>query len=321
MTDPLPAETRWWHPVCAEGDLGARPSAHRLWGRELVVWRGGDGEVHAFDDRCPHRGAKLSLGRVVGDRLQCAYHGWCFDRAGRCVQVPATPDFVPPASMSATAWQARRAHGLVWVAMQPRDDAPPTLDGLPARRLVCGPYDVATSAPRVVENFLDTSHFGFVHAGLLGDPAHTAVPPYVVAQTADGRPMVPHYRAWQPRATAAAAEGAWVDYRYEVLAPFAALLHKQPEGGGAGDAYALFVGPLGEEHSRVWFLLCSADEATPDAELRAFQDAVFAQDRPVLESQRPRRLPLEGERHGAADRLSVAYRRWLMRAGVGFGAA
>ena len=178
---------------------------------------------------------------------------------------------------------------------------------------------MATSAPRVVENFLDTSHFGFVHEGWLGDADHRAVPAYAVTTTADGRPLVPHYRAWQPRATAAAAEGSWVDYRYELLAPYTALLHKQPEGGGPGDAYALFVCPLDDEVSRVWFVLRSADVTTPDADLRAFQDAIFAQDRPVLESQRPRRLPLDGERHGAADRLSAAYRRWLRKEGVAFG--
>ena len=62
------------------------------------------------------------------------------------------------------------------------------------------------------------------------------VPPYDVEHTADGRPLIPHYRAWQPRASAAASGGAWVDYRYEVLGPYAALLVKQPQDGGPADA-------------------------------------------------------------------------------------
>jgi phenylpropionate dioxygenase-like ring-hydroxylating dioxygenase large terminal subunit len=317
-TVPL-AEARWWHPVCAEHELGEAPLPVRVLGRELVLWRSVAG-VSAFEDRCPHRGARLSLGRIVGGELQCAYHGWCFDAAGACRKVPALPGFVPPAGHAVPAWRAAVAHGLVWVARDPLHSAPPAVAGMPARTVVCGPYDVETSAPRVVENFLDTSHFAFVHEGWLGDAGHAEVPAYEVGHTADGRPLIEHYRAWQPRASASARGGAWVDYRYELLTPYCALLAKQPEGGGPGDAYVAFACPLDEERTRVWFLQFTDDVHTPDEDLQRFQDAIFGQDQPVLESQRPRRLPLSGgEVHSAADRLSAAYRRWLQAQGVGFG--
>jgi phenylpropionate dioxygenase-like ring-hydroxylating dioxygenase large terminal subunit len=312
-------EARWWHPVAGLEELGAGPLPVRLLGQDLVLWRSRAG-IQAFDDRCPHRGARLSLGRVVGDQLQCAYHGWCFDTAGACRSVPALPGFVPPAGHAVPAWQVALAHGLVWLARDPLHPAPPACAGVPERRVVCGPYIVETSAPRVVENFLDTSHFAFVHAGWLGDADHPEVPPYPVHTTPDGRLLIPHYRAWQPRASVSSATGAWVDYRYEVLTPYAALLSKQPEGGGVADAYTAFACPLDEDRTRVWFMQYSTDTATPDAELQAFQDGIFGQDRPVLESQRPRRLPLSGgELHSAADRLSAAYRRWLQAQGIAFG--
>jgi phenylpropionate dioxygenase-like ring-hydroxylating dioxygenase large terminal subunit len=286
MTEtPPPVAARWWQPVCAEADLGDAPLALRALGVDLVLWRHGDA-VAAFDDRCPHRGARLSLGRVVGDALQCAYH----------------------------------------------HPQPPALGEVPSRRVVCGPYVVETSAPRVVENFLDTSHFAFVHAGWLGDAGHPEVPDHRVAATADGRPLVDDYLAWQPRAAAAATAGAWVRYRYEVLGPFAALLVKQPQAIDGGpdavdpgvaalrDAYAAFACALDEERTRVWFLQYTGDATTPDAALQQFQDTIFGQDRPVLESQRPRRLPLSGgELHSAADRLSAAYRRWLLAQRIDFG--
>jgi phenylpropionate dioxygenase-like ring-hydroxylating dioxygenase large terminal subunit len=188
---------------------------------------------------------------------------------------------------------------------------------------VSGPHDVATSAPRVVENFLDMSHFPFVHEGLLGDRGHAEVPQYDVTTT-DGRPVAPAYRAWQPQGRAGAAQGAWVDYRYEVLGPYSAVLFKQADAAQAGsaprEAYALWICPIASEASRVWFTHFTSDEHTPEAELRAFQDAIFVQDRPVIESQRPRRLPLSGsEAHSAADRLAVAYRRYLRALGVSFG--
>lgn len=315
----MPDAARCWLPVASVDEAGSAPLAVRVLGHDLVLWRGAGG-IAAFDDRCPHRGARLSLGRIVGDQLQCAYHGWCFDRAGACRRIPALPSFVPPAGHGARAWQAAEAHGLVWVARDPAVPAPPAFDGVPPRRVVCGPYDVATSAPRLVENFLDTSHFAFVHEGWLGDAAHPEVPPYEVEHTADGRPAIARYRAWQPRAAASSSGGAWVTYRYEVLAPYAALLVKQPDGDGPADAYAAFACPLDEERTRVWFMQYTSDTTTPDAELQRFQDVIFSQDRPVLESQQPKRLPLSsGEVHSAADRLSAAYRRWLAASGVTYG--
>src|SRR5690606_13442788 len=146
---------------------------------------GGPGVVHAWLDRCPHRGAKLSLGRVLhhlrGARLECAYHGWQFagdaaaeqGNAGcaRCVHVPASPAFVPPQGHSATVFEARESSGLVWVRLEaPSSDGwkalvePPVFepwDNSEWRQVLCGPYEVETSAPRLVENFLDLSHFGF----------------------------------------------------------------------------------------------------------------------------------------------------------------
>jgi phenylpropionate dioxygenase-like ring-hydroxylating dioxygenase large terminal subunit len=114
-----------------------------------------------------------------------------------------------------------------------------------------------------------------------------------------------------------------------VLSPYAALLVKQAAGvvGGAGEAaaapteaYALWACPVAEERCRVWFTMYTSDAAVSDAELIDFETRIFTQDQPVLESQRPKRLPLSGgEAHGPADRLSVAYRRYLRDAGIRYG--
>lgn len=323
---------RWWVPAVGAQDLrAATPLAARAFGEELVLWRAAEGAApSAALDRCPHRGARLSRGRVLADPggaggavLECAYHGWRFDAGGRCVAIPALPGFAPPPSHRATAWQATEAHGLVWVCA-PADEAAsplPELPGtLPARRVLCGPFDVAASAPRVVENFLDTAHFGFVHEGSLGSREQLQVPDYRVDHDEHGRPGVALYRAWQPRASSGAQGGAWVDYSYRLLGPYAALLTKKAEGAAPSEAYALWCNPLDEEHTRVWFTICTTDDSLGDTALREFQGMIFAQDAPVLESQQPRRLPLSGgELHCAADRLSAAYRRWLLEQQVHFG--
>jgi phenylpropionate dioxygenase-like ring-hydroxylating dioxygenase large terminal subunit len=166
------------------------------------------------------------------------------------------------------------------------------------------------------------SHFPFVHEGSLGDRSHAEVPHYGVERSAAGAPIVPHYRAWQPQASANASGGSWIDYRYEVLGPYAAVLYKQAKQDASAprEAYALWVCPVTPETSRVWFSQFTSDTVAPEAALRAFQDSIFAQDRPVLEAQRPRRLPLAGgEAHCAADRASAAYRAYLRDLGITFG--
>lgn len=336
-------EPQLWHPVIASHQVRDAPVACSLLGQALVLWReqGHDEHrVHAWADRCPHRGARLSLGRVLiglhGTRLECPYHGWQFGGAGRCQHVPAAPDFVPPASHCTTRFEAREQHGLVWVRLQP--PAQPLAPGLadppvfapgddPAwRTVVCGPYDLNTSAPRLVENFLDLSHFGFVHEGWLGERGHAQVQTGAVEEGEGATGLVVRdARAWQPRAYAGADAGAWIAYRYDVPHPFAAILRKDATAGDpVSNAIALFIRPDGHESCTAWFVMATQGDTSTDQELVAFQDAVFAQDRPVVESQSPRALPVGrtapvGEVHGPADRVSSAYRRYLNRLGIALG--
>ena len=131
-----------WHPVLAAQALGTAPLAVRVLSNDLVLWRDGTGAVRAFEDRCPHRGTRLSLGRVQEGRLECPYHGWQFEGSGRCVHIPAEPAFRPAAAQSACSRAVREAHAMWWVRLDDAPDAapgPPDLPDLPPRRLVCGP--------------------------------------------------------------------------------------------------------------------------------------------------------------------------------------
>lgn len=313
-------ETRWWWPVATEAELGTEPLAVQLFEESLVLWRDGSGQAVLMADRCPHRGAKLSLGSVQDGQLQCAYHGWRFEVTGQCVGIPALPGFTPPETHKACRHELCEAHGLLWANVGGAQFEPPVLTGLPTRRLIYGPFDVATSAPRAVENFLDTAHFAYVHRGWLGEASHPEVPHYDVTHTDEGRPVIEQYKAWQPRATASAAEGGWVTYRYEVLSPYSALLSKRADAGGPEDSYVIWACPTSEESCRLWFAQYTSDETSTDDALREFQVEIFSQDQPILESQRPRRLPVSGgEVMCAADRLSAAYRRYLQKAGITFG--
>src|SRR5215218_10301208 len=106
-----------WHPVLFSRDLGPKPVGVKLGGREIALFRTKSGTPAALDDICPHRRMRLSLGEVIGDKLQCKYHGWTFTCDGQG-ESPGTPKL----HACATAYDVREEHGAVWV--KSRDATP-----------------------------------------------------------------------------------------------------------------------------------------------------------------------------------------------------
>lgn len=323
---PMMEHTQW-HPVALATELADSPLGLRLLDQDLVLWRDGQGQANAFVDRCPHRGARLSLGRVNAGNLECPYHGWQFAESGQCVKVPAVPAFTPPAQHCVKSFSVQEAYGLIWVQLEAAEVALPAFaaeadDRL--RKVNCGPYEVAASAPRIIENFLDMSHFGFVHEGWLGSRDSTEMAPYQVETTEFGVKAT-NCKAVQPLSNLHSTQPAEVHYTYEVTAPYTALLTKIPEDGTSKDGWresiSLFICPITPDTSRVWFRLAVADFESTDDQLKEFQHTIFTQDQPVLESQIPKALPLDprAELHSSADRMSSAYRRYLKGCGITFG--
>lgn len=320
-------EKQLWHPVAQAQDVTNTPLAAQLLEQAIVLWRNENNAVQAFVDRCPHRGARLSMGRVENGHLECPYHGWQFASGGQCTKVPALPEFTPPPRQCVKSFEVQEAHGLVWVRLEGGESLLPVFAAegdAHLRKLNCGPYDVAASAPRIIENFLDMSHFGFVHEGWLGSRDATAIAAYEVETTATGV-LATGCKAVQPQSNLHSTQTAEVEYSYEVTAPYTALLIKIPEEGsskqGWRESIGLFICPVTPETSRVWFRLAVADFESSDEQLQSFQHTIFVQDQPVLESQLPKALPLDPrvEMHSAADRMSSAYRRFLKAQGITFG--
>lgn len=123
-----------WHPVVAAQTLRAGHGvlAARLLGQPLALWRSADGQAQAWEDRCPHRGVRLSLGRVVGNHLACAYHGWEYAAGdGRCAAIPAMPHDPVPGKVCARTYPVREMQSMVWVALE-QPGAPETVRSDPA---------------------------------------------------------------------------------------------------------------------------------------------------------------------------------------------
>lgn len=320
-------EKTQWHPVAMITDVTDAPVGVRLLDEDLVLWRDAQGAAKAFIDRCPHRGAKFSLGRVNEGKLECPYHGWQFASTGQCVKVPAVPGFTPPPQHCVKSFGVQEAYGLIWVQLEAADVPLPVFEAEADERLRkvnCGPYDVQASAARTVENFLDMSHFGFVHDGWLGSRDATEIEAYQVETTPTGVKAT-NCKALQPQSNIHSTKPAQVEYTYEVTAPFTAVLCKVPEVGTSKDGYresvAAFISPVSPGVCRAWFRMAVADFECSDEQLQSFQHTIFMQDKPVLESQSPKELPLDprAELHSAADRMSSAYRRYLKTSGVTFG--
>lgn|GEM_PF-439342 len=97
---------------------------------DLAVWRGTDGKLRAWENRCPHRGMRLSYGIVRENRLTCLYHGWTYDGEGRCAAIPAHPGLEPPRTITANKYKCLEHAGMIWVASDETDTANPDFDGV-----------------------------------------------------------------------------------------------------------------------------------------------------------------------------------------------
>jgi vanillate O-demethylase monooxygenase subunit len=102
-----------WYIAAEPHEVTTRPLARTMLEKPVVLFRTASGKVVALEDRCPHRFAPLSLGRVVGDRIQCGYHGAQFDASGTCAHVPGQ-DLVPPKARVAS-YPVIEKHGYVWI--------------------------------------------------------------------------------------------------------------------------------------------------------------------------------------------------------------
>ncbi len=318
-----PVLMREWHPVANACDFPVgEVRVASLMGEDLVLWRNSEG-VFAWKDLCIHRGAKLSLGKVFRECLQCPYHGWLYDGSGACVKIPAHPDQTPPPRARAIPYACRESSGWIWVSLS---EQPAELPEFPdwhqpkARIFHLGPYAVKAGGPRIIENFLDLAHLSFTHDGILGDEQHAEIGRYEVTTGQEGI-VAKDIVVWQPDPDGT-GKGSNAHYDYRVLRPFTAYLDKTV--GTTRFTMMISASPQTETTSLVWFVfsLSGADHIS-DKAIVEWNHRIFMQDVPIVESQKPELLPLDlqAELHLNSDRASIAYRQWLHSLGLTFGTA
>ncbi len=318
-----------WHPVAYSRDLqpGA-PLAVDLLSEPVVIWRDSSGLAHALRDVCIHRGTALSLGWVQGDEIVCAYHGWRYAAGGACTAIPqlADPTRVP-AKARVAAFRCVERYEMIWVALdEPRWPLPdvPELDHEEWKLVVTGPFSWHCDASRQIENFTDFGHFPWVHPGLLGDPERPVVPDHEVLID----DHVLRYRIVRPEAPNsedfpifANAEAVAPERRshYELHLPYTLVL-RIGWGGREGMIYFFACQPRAGDRTTGYLVIArNYDLDQPDSVLQEFEDVIFDQDKRIVESQRPERVPfdLADELHLRFDAVAVAYRRAMRAQGLG----
>ncbi len=168
----------FWYPVVRAEDLGTTPQRVRILAHDFVVFRDKDGKPAVLSDTCIHRGASLGMGKCKDGTVQCPYHGWRYDRDGKCIRIPSigmkTP---PPPRARVDAFPVEERYGIVFAFLGdlPAAERPPIMPvdehGTPEWRSTVITFDINYHYERSIENGLDPAHNEYVHTthGYQGD--------------------------------------------------------------------------------------------------------------------------------------------------------
>lgn len=180
-----------WYVVASSKEVETKPRPFLLNGLPLVTFRNTRGQCVVLLDRCAHRNAPLSAGRVVGDHIQCHYHGWEFDGDGACKAVPGSCGEPDHPARRVPSFACRDSQGWVWVYSEPNvepDAEPyqiPCVDE-PGYLVIREHLTMPGPLDAVAENALDVPHTAFVHAGLFRKNKDRRPIEVVIRALADG---------------------------------------------------------------------------------------------------------------------------------------
>ncbi len=313
-----PVLRRFWYPLMPVRLLADGPKPFRLLGEDIVLWLDGEGRPAALADRCCHRTAKLSLGFYDEGGLACGYHGWRYDRSGRCVKIPQFVRDAVPEGACVPAYRAEERYGYAWVALeQPIAPIPVVPEASePGWRFIEQFHLEWNASPmRMMENMFDTAHFSFVHKATFGDPD----PVPVIPKLEPGehgfvmRSVVPVKNNALNQKILGMAQAETVRRNHiNWWMPFCRR-QRIEYPNGLVHAFVTLTAPIEDDRFMIsQFAIRNDTEAdAPAADVIAFDRAVTAEDRLIIEATDPW-MPvadLQAERSMPSDKPGLLMRR------------
>ncbi len=306
----------FWHPVAWSHEVSGTPLAVTLLGQPLVLLRHADGAAAAFIDECPHRGAPLSLGKLEGEELVCAFHGWRFAADGSASCIPALgAEAVIPSRARLTAPDAVcECYGIVWVALEPaRVSIPSWPDGEDDS---LGDFSPTSHTSEVLaayqtDNLLDASHFPFLHSSL------SSRNPVIGDQETIDQHDLGFSTVQRKLADDNVGTEGWL--RYTLVAPFTVLLRSEEPDGRLRQSFFQAIQPIDDRHTRLFFLV-RVPETDPAelTELLAQEEIVQKEDLWITAALRRTGMPIgagvqdgSADLHVRTDGNAILYRRVL----------
>lgn len=321
-----PVFRKFWHAVMPLSHLAAgRPVPFRLLGEDIVLFLDAAGQPAALKDRCCHRTAKLSKGRCVNGAVECGYHGWTYNAAGRVIRIPQYEEGRPiPADYGTPAYRCVAKYGYAWVALEePVAPVPEVAEfGAPGWRTIFQFYETwATSPLRALENSFDNSHFSFVHRATFGVAAQPKPSKYQLVEKDGGFYAETVINAANPpayhRVSGTTDTITQRHMRNAYYLPFSRRLDIEYPSGVRHVIINCFT-PIDDGHLQLaqWLFRNDTEADCPEQMLVDFDHVITREDKDILESTDPDAL-VDTRRRGVeysmdSDRPGMLIRKQLM---------
>lgn len=299
----MPYLMNTWYVAAWADEVGRTLLPRQLLGQPVVLYRREDGMPAALADRCPHRFAPLHKGRLVGDQIECAYHGLRFDGGGACTFNPHGNGMIPPRARVASYPLVER-HALLWIWLGEPAQADPALipefdfledpdfQNVKGYTLAEGHYELMT------DNIMDLGHIEFLHPGLLGSDAVRKAQTEI---TQDGNTvhsnrltrdevLPPVLQAWYEAGERTVQR--WLNVRWDPPATMKLTVGVLPEGTLRADAHESqgchLMTPATETTTHYFWAQGrnwgARDPAMDALRLESLRKAFDTQDKPMIEA-------------------------------------
>ena len=317
----------FWYAAAWAKDVGETPVKTRMLGHDFVLFRDESGVAHCLSNTCVHRGGSLSQGKVLGNCLQCPYHGWQFDADGVCQKVPSLgPEGKPPNRAQVDAYPTEERYGLIFAFLGdlPEGERPPIMEipewdqeGWRSTEL---DYEWKANYERSIENGLDPAHNEFVHPshGFSGAKEDYKVPDLEPIEAEWGFSFMMNFQSSAGKTKESMkkerGEGTTEAGTGHVgPAQMYTQIHFTPTNWIHQYIYET---PVEADHTQIYLINMRNGMLDPAVDERMSQQnlVIAEQDRVVIEELEPRLTPMSTVREVLvpADKVIVRYRERLM---------